>query len=84
MKADSLRHMLKALYKGIADGIRVFGLPLDHEDDDGSKTYNLAYVITINNEFNILYVSLNRFDSPDPCVRSTKADNNFARRKGVK
>ncbi len=43
--------------KGIADGIRVFGLPLDHENDDGSKTYNLAYVITINKDFNILYVS---------------------------
>lgn len=43
--------------KGIADGITVFGMPLDHENDDGSKTYNLGYIITIDNEYRILFVT---------------------------
>ena len=43
--------------KGIADGITVLGMPLDHENDDGSLTYNLGYIITINKEYRILFVT---------------------------
>jgi len=43
--------------KGIADGITVLGMPLDHENDDGSKTYNLGYIITVDSWFNILFIT---------------------------
>lgn len=43
--------------KSITDGIKVYGFPLDHENDDGSSTYNLGYIITIDNWFNILFVT---------------------------
>jgi hypothetical protein len=43
--------------KSIADGIKVFGFPLDHENDDGSSTYNLGYVITVDDTFKILFVT---------------------------
>jgi len=56
-KVDNRFMITEFVNKGIADGIKVFGLPLDHENDDGSKTYNLAYVITVNDEFNILFVT---------------------------
>jgi hypothetical protein len=47
--------------KGIADGIIVTGMELDHENDDGSKTYNLGYIITVDKWFNILFVTDTKF-----------------------
>lgn len=41
----------------IADGIKVLGFPLDHENEDGSKTYNLGYIITVNDDFRILFIT---------------------------
>ena len=43
--------------KGIADGITVRGFPLEHENDDGSLTYNLGYIITVDREYRILFVT---------------------------
>lgn len=43
--------------KSIADGIKIYGFPLDHENDDGSSTYNLGYVIEVDKVFNILFVT---------------------------
>ena len=43
--------------KIIADGIKVYGFPLEHENDDGTLTYNLGYIINVDNDFNILFVT---------------------------
>jgi len=39
--------------KAIADGIKVFGLPLEHMSDHNINCDNLGYVITIDDEFRI-------------------------------
>ena len=58
LETTDKRHIIKEMTeKSIADGIKVFGFPLDHENDDGSSTYNLGYVITIDNTFKILFVT---------------------------
>ena len=41
----------------IADGIRVLPIPLDHENPDGTKCVNFGYIITIENEFRILFIT---------------------------
>ena len=56
-KTDKKYIIYERKSKLIADGIRVLGMPLDHENDDGSKTYNLGYIITIDNEYKILFVT---------------------------
>ena len=46
--------------KNIADEIDVLGFELEHKNDDGSKTYNLGYIIKINSDYgihNILFVT---------------------------
>lgn len=45
------------MWKSITDGIKVYGFPLDHEDDDGSSIYNLGYIIKIDDLFNVLFVT---------------------------
>lgn len=63
MKANSI--------KTIADNIDVLGFELEHKNDDGSKTYNLGYIIKIESDFgehNILFVTDTqyiRFDLSD-------------------
>lgn len=44
-------------HKAIGIGIDVLGMPLDHENDDGSPTYNLGYIITIEYNYRILFVT---------------------------
>jgi len=58
---DSKYVMENKTEKGIADGIIVTGMELDHENDDGSKTYNLGYIITVDKWFNILFVTDTKF-----------------------
>jgi hypothetical protein len=58
---DSKYVMENKTEKGIADGIIVTGMELDHENDDGSKTYNLVYIITVDKWFNILFVTDTKF-----------------------
>jgi hypothetical protein len=58
---DSKYVMENKTEKGIADGIIVTGMELDHENDDGSKTYNLGYIITVEKWFNILFVTDTKF-----------------------
>ena len=46
--------------KRIADGIDVLGFELEHKNDDGSKTYNLGYIITAECDYGthtILFVT---------------------------
>jgi phosphoribosyl 1,2-cyclic phosphodiesterase len=46
--------------KRIADEIDVLGFELEHKNDDGSKTYNLGYIITANCDYEthtILFVT---------------------------
>ena len=43
--------------KMIGDGIAVFGIPLNHLDTNGSVVDNLGYIITIENNFRILYIT---------------------------
>ena len=45
----------KTIYKDEHDIIKVFGFPLEHYDANDKLVYNLGYVITINNEFRILF-----------------------------
>lgn len=45
----------KTIYKDEHDTIKVFGFPLEHYDANDKLVYNLGYVITINNEFRILF-----------------------------
>lgn len=56
-KVSSRNIMEHGKSKMIADGISVFGMELDHESDDGSKTYNLGYVITIDKKYRILFIT---------------------------
>jgi len=52
------RYVMKEFEEtALADGIRAFGIPLDHENDSGEKVYNLAYIITIENDFKILFAT---------------------------
>jgi|SRR5690554_688989 len=46
----------KVIYKDENDEVKVFGFPLEHYDTNDRPVYNLGYVITINNEFRILFV----------------------------
>lgn len=46
----------KTLYSDKNDFIKVFGMPLEHYDEKDNKVYNLGYVISINNDFKMLYV----------------------------
>lgn len=43
--------------KVLGDGIKAFGIPLEHENDDGTLVENYAYVITIENSYRILFVT---------------------------
>jgi phosphoribosyl 1,2-cyclic phosphodiesterase len=55
---DKSKYVITAkIRKGIADGIDVLGMELDHENDDGSKTYNLGYIITVDNDYKILFIT---------------------------
>lgn len=47
----------------IADGIKVLGLPLQHKNPDGSDCENLGYIITIDNTFNILFITDTKYIS---------------------
>lgn len=49
--------MKEQMWKSITDGIKVYGFPLDHEDDNGSVIYNLGYMIKIDEWFNVLFVT---------------------------
>ncbi|NCA97406.1 MAG: MBL fold metallo-hydrolase [Bacteroidia bacterium] len=52
------RHIIRErIAKNIADGIKVYGFPLDHENDDGTLTYTLGYMIVVEDTFRILFVT---------------------------
>lgn len=52
------RFVIKALNrKSIVDGLSVLPIPLDHQDQDGTYVENYGYVIDIDNEFRILYIT---------------------------
>lgn len=52
------RHIIRErIAKNIADGIKVYGFPLDHENDDGSLVYNLGYIIVVDDDYRILFVT---------------------------
>lgn len=56
------RFIIKALNrKSIADGVRVLPIPLDHQELDGSMVENYAYIIEVNNDFRILYITDTKF-----------------------
>jgi len=44
-KMTNANVMIAGKNKRIADGIEVLGFELEHKNDDGSKTYNLGYII---------------------------------------
>ena len=53
-----LRKDLKEFVEtSIADKIRVLPIPLDHENPDGTKCVNFGYIITIESEFRILFIT---------------------------
>jgi phosphoribosyl 1,2-cyclic phosphodiesterase len=55
---DVSRNIIKERYaKTIADGIKIYGFPLDHESDDGSMVYNLGYIIVVEENYRILFVT---------------------------
>jgi phosphoribosyl 1,2-cyclic phosphodiesterase len=58
MHDNDITHLAKERQAfAIGAGIKVYGFPLDHEDDDGENVYALGYIITIDNRFNILFVT---------------------------
>ena len=56
-KVDEKQIMVEKRSKMIGMGIFVLGMPLDHEDDDGSPVYNLGYIITVEDDYRILFVT---------------------------
>jgi len=59
-KVKSNNIMAAGKTKRIADEIDVLGFDLEHKNDDGSKTYNLGYIIQANcdhRKHNILFVT---------------------------
>lgn len=47
--------------KGVADGITVTPIPLDHMELNGSYVENYAYIIDVNNDFKLLYITDTQF-----------------------
>ena len=47
--------------KGIADGITVLPIPLDHQEQDGSYVENYGYIIEVNKDFRMMYITDTKF-----------------------
>lgn len=47
----------KLTIKGVADNVRVIPVPLDHNEPDGELVENYAYVVEIDQEFTIIYLT---------------------------
>jgi phosphoribosyl 1,2-cyclic phosphodiesterase len=50
-------HVKGLTRKGIADGIIVLPIPLTHLELDGTNILNYGYVIDVNNDFRIMYIT---------------------------
>lgn len=67
------RFVIKSLMrKTIASGLSVLPIPLDHQDSDGSLCENYGYIIDIENEFRIIYITDTKYIAFN--LRNYKAD----------
>lgn len=56
------RFIIKGLNrKSIADGISVLPIPLDHQEQGGDYVENYGYILDIENEFRIIYITDTKF-----------------------
>lgn len=54
--------VVKAFHKkGIAKGITVLPIPLDHIETSGENIENYAFIIEVNNDFRIMYITDTKF-----------------------
>lgn len=65
LKYEEKNIMKEYVEKTLAEGIKVFGIPLEHVNSNGTPCYNLGYIITIEKNYRIAFFTDTKYIKQD-------------------